>query len=372
MGVRELQRGIEALADSVGRAESPEDLLARASCSVRRIVPFDGSAWFGTDPDTLLATLPVRIENVDQRHCETFWDRESKVADVLLFRDLARSPLGAGSLFEATAETPARSARHREFLAPQGYGDELRAVLRTGSKTWGVVCLMRNDGRGPFNEREVDVLRYVGPVIATELRRFAVQVVVEPASDLDVPGTALYDAEGRLLSLDAQAKHWLTELAGPTWPVRPLETAAISAVVSRAPMIADGQERVPASARLRAPSGRWMYVQASCLSTPEGNSSLIAVTIGPAKSSQIAPIIVEAYGLTPREREVTQAVARGLANQEIASALHLSTYTVRDHLKSVFGKVGVTTRGELIAKLFAEHYVPEVYKFGVERVRFEV
>jgi hypothetical protein len=31
---------------------------------------------------------------------------------------------------------------------------------------------------------------------------------------------------------------------------------------------------------------------------------------------------------------------------------------VRDHIKAVFGKVGVTSRGELVAKLFAEHYEP--------------
>lgn len=39
-------------------------------------------------------------------------------------------------------------------------------------------------------------------------------------------------------------------------------------------------------------------------------------------TAQIAPIIVEAYGLTPREQDITQAVARGLANQDIAPALH--------------------------------------------------
>jgi DNA-binding NarL/FixJ family response regulator len=86
------------------------------------------------------------------------------------------------------------------------------------------------------------------------------------------------------------------------------------------------------------------------------------VTIEPAKSSEIAPIIVEAYCLTPREQQITQAVARGLSNQEIAGELFLSSHTVRDHLKAVFAKVGVGSRGELVAKLFADHYGPALHE----------
>jgi DNA-binding CsgD family transcriptional regulator len=91
----------------------------------------------------------------------------------------------------------------------------------------------------------------------------------------------------------------------------------------------------------------------------------IAVTIGPAKSCQIAPIITEAYGLTPREQDITRALAPGLSNVEIAAAHHLSPHTVRDHLKAVSAKVGVSTRGELVAKLFADHYQPTIHAPGV-------
>jgi DNA-binding NarL/FixJ family response regulator len=50
-----------------------------------------------------------------------------------------------------------------------------------------------------------------------------------------------------------------------------------------------------------------------------------------------------------------------LSNQEIALALHLSPHTVRDHLKAIFVKVGVGSRGELVAKLFADHYGPALH-----------
>ena len=105
-------------------------------------------------------------------------------------------------------------------------------------------------------------------------------------------------------------------------------------------------------------------MHASCLRTPNGEPGPVAVVVEPAKSAQIAPIIVEAYCLTPREQQITQVVARGLSNPEIAEGLHLSTHTVRDHLKAVFGKVGVGSRGELVAKLFAEHYRPSLHAAG--------
>jgi DNA-binding NarL/FixJ family response regulator len=135
----------------------------------------------------------------------------------------------------------------------------------------------------------------------------------------------------------------------------------VRAVVAKAVSVDQGRERGPSSARLRAGSGRWLSVHASCLHGPDGTPGLTALTIEPAKSAQIAPIIVEAYGLTTREQEITRAVARGLSNPEIAEELYLSPHTVRDHLKAVFAKVGVGSRGELVAKLFAEHYRPALH-----------
>lgn len=94
--------------------------------------------------------------------------------------------------------------------------------------------------------------------------------------------------------------------------------AAVVAVVARAHAVAAGRDRGPAAARLRSPSGRWLAVHASCLRARRV-AWADAVVIEPAKSAQIAPIIVEAYCLTAREQQITQAVARGLSNPEIAA-----------------------------------------------------
>lgn len=52
-------------------------------------------------------------------------------------------------------------------------------------------------------------------------------------------------------------------------------------------------------------------------------------------------------GLTERELEVARGVARGLANDQLAAALHLSVATVKTYLTQAIAKVGVTNRVQL-------------------------
>lgn len=54
--------------------------------------------------------------------------------------------------------------------------------------------------------------------------------------------------------------------------------------------------------------------------------------------------------LSERQREVMDAIARGLTNPEIAAELFLSEKTVKNHINRIFAELHVRTRGEAIAR----------------------
>ena len=54
--------------------------------------------------------------------------------------------------------------------------------------------------------------------------------------------------------------------------------------------------------------------------------------------------------LTPREREILGLLAQGLRYKEIGAQLGISTSTVRAHLHSIYGKLGVESRTEAVVR----------------------
>jgi DNA-binding NarL/FixJ family response regulator len=87
---------------------------------------------------------------------------------------------------------------------------------------------------------------------------------------------------------------------------------------------------------------------------------------GAPLSQDIARLLIQSFqepvkaekkeipGLTPRETQILERLAKGMAPKEVAHELSLSYETVRDYLKSVYQKLHVRSRTEAVLK-YLEH-----------------
>ena len=353
-------RGAEALA-AAERATDAAGMFTRVSARLRHAVPYDAAVWAATDPETGLITAPMVLEGLgDRERCAEYWESELLDENVLPFRDLAMAEVPAAGLRAVTGDLPARSARYRRLLQPQGVHDELRGVVRAGGRPWAVLSLFRTSGRA-FGRDEVDLVASLSRPLATRLRRLARPSRPESPADAPGPGLIIFDRYGEATSINDEAREYLAGLPhGPSIPsalgVRMPIWIVGTALQARA--IANGRDRGGARTRIRTAQGRWLVCHASALTGPGGRPGPVALVIEPASVADLAVLVAEAYELTPRELQVAQEVARGLPTGEIAARLVISPHTVRDHVKALFEKTAVSSRGELVARLFAEHTLP--------------
>jgi DNA-binding NarL/FixJ family response regulator len=68
-----------------------------------------------------------------------------------------------------------------------------------------------------------------------------------------------------------------------------------------------------------------------------------------------APRRKDKFGLTPRELDIVSAIVAGSSNRAIATQFSISEQTVKNHLSSIFDKMGVSTRLELALKAVKYH-----------------
>ena len=316
------------------------DFVREATRVLRRAVPFDAVAGVWFDPET---GLPVD-EWIDNSLVGGTGSRLPEIrlreTDITAFRQLAASGRPVVSTSEATGGTLDRR--------PHGVGDELRSVYSGDSGVWCGYVLYRERGAPDFTGEDVDLIASLngGP---PDIQRVRLQQDLSSDVGDGDPGLLLLDDRDGVEMTDAAAAVWLDELgAGRRLPV------VVSAVARRAREIASGDRGLAATARTRTASGRWISVRGWVLQND--SETRTAITLEPARRSELAELLADAYGLTARERRVSRLVAQGLTNAAIAARLYLSIYTVQDHLKAIFEKLDVSNRGQLVARLFLDPY----------------
>jgi DNA-binding CsgD family transcriptional regulator len=326
---------------------------ARAGATIRRVVPFDSACWHPVDPGTVLFTGSY-VENMA---CSAAWlaHHEYVVEDVNKWAFLARSGYRAGSLSQATHGNLSLSARYRSGGGT--IADELRASFVVEGTYWGAAGLLRDRGRPWFRDEEVRLLAMLSAQLADGFRRAFLRSLAPPDDGSHDLGVVVLDEQGEVESVSPAAERWIAELVEHPG-ADAVDSRVVQAVAARV-REAGSLELPELAARARAftRSGRWLLLHGTRLSG--GADGRKAVIIQPAPSHEIATLIVQAYGLSERERQVTELCAQGLSTKEIGAALHLSPHTVQDYLKAIFDKTGTRSRAELVGKIFLDNYVPQ-------------
>jgi DNA-binding CsgD family transcriptional regulator len=319
-------------------------LQTEVAATIRRAVDYDVAVQSTVDPASLLDTscLPLgadRDPEREQRHFDLEYRREAPLS----YREIARRPARAAAL-RLEIDDPRTVPRFVEIIAPSGGHDELRATFVADEQCWGSISLYRVLGRPEFSQEDVRFFTGVSEVIGRGLRGAFLRAATRHTPGVaDPPGHMMMSRSGSLLSTTEAAERWLATLEQDD-----IVPAAITALVS-------ALESQPAVRMTVVGTAGPLVIHGS---TAKGFDDAVAVIIEKPRAIDLTPAIVTAHGLTERERQVTEGVLRGLVTKQIARGLGISEYTVQDHLKAIFAKVGVATRGELTYQLFMRHYLP--------------
>ncbi len=325
------------------QATSAGALLEGVARRLRPVLGQDAGAWLVTDPVTVLFTDGY-IEGFSEDTCSPWFHHELSVHDVARFCDLAQQRQPVALLSRVTDGAVSSSARWREVLQPAGFGHELRVVFRDGGSTWGAATIHRDTHRPDFSAEDTQLLAELSAVVGAGLRNLIVRDRLR-TYELGGPGLLLVGPDQVAQPATPSGAQWLEAMGIPQGAFRHTWLLTLGE-------LATGGGATARRVRVRARDGRWVTLHAE----PMSDDGTFAVIVEPSRPADIAGLVALAYGLSPREQELVLALARGESTAAIAERLFISPHTVRDHLKSVFDKTDVSSRSELLARLFHDHY----------------
>lgn len=351
MGVAEFSRARDRLLAVDALAPSASEVCETIVEAFHDVLRFDRCAVMTTDPQTYLPSGGV-VEGFRPEDCTPFWENELADPDFNKFTDLARRLEPIATLADAVDGDLMRSPRYAKLYAAAEAPDELRLVFLAGTSCLGVGVFLRPTGAGEFTAPELTDATQLLPVATTVLRH-AYGRLRQDASARP-PVVVVLAPDDAVVAVSAGGMELLEDLR-----VNGVDGDLPSVVKVAAAKARATRSVTSLTTQLRGRSGRWLRLHVSPM---EGDDEHVVVTVEPAPPDDLVRILLDSYGLTPRETDIVLLVCRGLATKEIARELTISVHTVRDHLKVIYGKAGVASRGELAAQLFSNHVLDRMHQ----------
>jgi DNA-binding CsgD family transcriptional regulator len=337
------------------------EFLHEFDAAIQRVVPHVALCSSTTDPATLMVTATYKFGDIADRHEH---DRQWGTLEYLHCEPssmprFAHRDEASLSMHIETGGDLSQSQRMRELIVPiYGYGDELRVRAVSQGRFWGGMAIYRGHGEAPFTADDVAFVGSLTEIIGLGFRAGVLtRLGRRGMADSSGPGVIIVGRNNEIERMTPNAEAFL-RLMG-TEPFQVSADGMMAGLIAAARREPDAGGTLPRT-RLRLPNGHWLVVHATRLATSTGESGEIAITIEEARPPEIVPIVVAAFDLTDRERDVAQLVLQDVDTKAIATSLHMSAYTVQDHLKSIFDKAGVRSRRELLARIFFDQYVPRM------------
>lgn len=318
------------------RAEAPPTCALRLVRQVRESVACDGAALVVMDPVTALFSTGA-VDALPEASCHPYFRWELSDAP-RTFRRMALDRASASSVDLTAADDDLV----RTVLVPHGYAAEARVVCEDGQAVWGGLSLWRAAGRAPFTAPEVAVLDRMSGRLGHALREAVVRSLAGPAGDgagVGEPAVLLFE-DSVLSESSPEALALLGEPSGEG-PAEYRHLEHLRAL-TRGPL--------PFTTVLRSEAG-WLTAHGTAL-----GSARVVVTLTAAGPDRLLGPRVVAARLTRREVEVTRLVCRGLSDREIARELDVTEHTAHDHVRAVRRKLGVRSRTEVSALIFADRW----------------
>jgi DNA-binding CsgD family transcriptional regulator len=324
----------------VARPDS-RTLRLRLLTEIGRAVPFDAYAWVLTDPETSVGSAPLAavpsladLPRLIRLRYLTPLNRWTTLTDPPVAR-----------LADATDGDLSRSLVWRELLSRHDVSDVASVVFRDPYGCWAFLELWRTGGR-TFDDSDAAVLTALLPPVTTALRGAqARSFAVPPGGENLPPGPTVL-----LLSPDLEVVRQTPgtrerlRLLVPRDDAGPPVPAGAYNVAAQLLAVEAGVDRNPPTARTHLAGGTWVTFRAARLEERD-----IAVTIEASTPAERLDVFGRASGLSGREQELLGLLAAGSDTREVAARMYLSSYTVQDHLKSVFSKTGTRSRRALLA-----------------------
>lgn len=357
----------------VGRARSDIDVISRAglpllrfveeaSAALAAAVPSVAGCFSTVDPATAMISSTVKLGAMRGRNeSDLHWARiEYGGEDPTAFTAMLAASRVALGIADETSGDIERSVRMADLLLPRfGFHDEARLLLSDRSGAWGSISLFRGGDDPVFRADELAFLETVAPALTRGIRTGLLTQFdsAEISGDLG-PAVLIVDAHDRLVQTSPGAQSHLRRMTEAEHAADPL--VVVQALVAGARRFACGEADRTPRVRARTTDGVWIVLHAAPLGGAGERAGDVVVTIEEARPQEIVDLVAAAFGLTARERDVVEVLLSGADTRELAAALHVSPYTVQDHLKSIFSKAGVASRRELVARVYFDQYVPRM------------